>query len=556
MTRHIAFLVDIESLVLELKRKDSRLLATLAEIYGEDMVEEKRSLYLSLLEKFIDIFGYEGNIVISRAPGRVNLMGRHVDYIGGPVNPIATHYEIISLVRKRNDDRVVLYNTDPKYKPFSFRISEELPERKIKDLKQWDDWTSKEHEMRLKRGEKYEWGDYIKGLIIYLQDYYRSPSGEILKRVGGIDALVHGDIPPKRGLSSSSALVVSIAIALRELFDLDIPLGEFIDRVGYSEWYRLTRGGTADHAAIILSKRGLVSHIKCLPTLPEEVSYAPFPEEYEVIVIDSGFERPDTEDAINYLRVTAAEYRIAVLLVKSRFKEYSDRIMLLRDISVENLKVGLDRIYEIIKSLPERASRKDLRRMCAEEYLEELGIIFSNHKEPPQGYKIRQRALYGLAEIERSKVFPHLLKIGDIASIFKLIKISHDGDRVAKFDKWGNRVEWNPSIFSTDERLNELIEMVKRGVLEKAQLYWQPGGYERSIEPIDYMCDMIHYHLEGCAEAQLMGAGLGGGVLCITRKDKINLLRRILEDTYYDRYGMRPQMLSVEPSYGACILCR
>lgn len=101
--------MDIESLVLELKRKDSRLLA---EIYGEDMVEEKRSLYLSLLEKFIDIFGYEGNIVISRAPGRVNLMGRHVDYIGGPVNPIATHYEIISLVRKRDDDRVVLYNTD------------------------------------------------------------------------------------------------------------------------------------------------------------------------------------------------------------------------------------------------------------------------------------------------------------------------------------------------------------------------------------------------------------------------------------------------------------
>lgn len=472
---------------------------------------------------------------------------------------MATRYEIIAIIGLRKDDHVIMYNIDPHYKPKEFRISENMPERKIKSLEEWDKWTAKVYKERISRGETYDWDDYIKGLLIYLQDYYRSDCGEFIKRIPGLNIVIYGDIPPKRGMSSSSALVVAVAMALRSLVDIDIPLPEFIDRIGYSEWYRLTRGGSADHAAIILSKRGHISHLSCLPTKVEEIEYAPLPEGYKVVIVDSGFERPHTEEAINYLRVTAAEYRIAVLLIKTLYPQYSDKLKLLRDVNVRNLGVGLDMIYEILKSLPEKATRRDLRSTIAEEYQEELETIFANHKEPKEGYKIRQRALFGLAETERAKVFPSFLKEGNIDKIFRLIRTSHDGDRVAKFNEQGDKINWDPSYFSNDEVLERNIKILRDPFSSKkereiAQLYWQPGGYERSIEPIDFMCDMIQYKLGAYAAAQLMGAGLGGNVLVLIREDKIDELKRVLLNTYSQRYGVKPELEVIESGEGACLL--
>ena len=369
--------------------------------------------------------------------------------------------------------------------------------------------------------------------------------------------MVSGNIPPKRGLSSSSALVIAIALALKEFLNIEMSISEFIDRVGYSEWYRMTRGGSADHAAILLSKRGYISHIRCLPTQLTEIGYAPFPKGYKLVVIDSGFERPHTEEAINYLRVTAAEYRLAVLYLKTKYPEYASKIKLLRDVNIKNLNITLAELYRMIKSLPMKITRRELRRFVDKKYLDELESIFENHKEPPQGYKLRQRALFGLAETERAYVFPQFLRRGDINSIFRLIRVSHDGDRVAKFDKYGNKVPWDPSKTCSDEILEELIKILESGSEEekkKAQLYWQPGAYERSIEPIDYMCDMINLNLSNYAAAQLMGAGLGGNVLVLVRQDKIEELRKLLFETYYTKYGIKPEFSVIEPSSGASLL--
>jgi len=540
--------------------EERELWEEMVKIYGEDkeVIEDRVFAYLKTLKLYLKVFGDE-EVVISRAPGRVNVMGRHVDYMGGYVNPVATRYEIITVIGVRSDDCVVMYNVNPRYKPRRFKISENLPQRKIKSLEEWDKWTVEVYNERVSRGQTYGWDDYVKGLLIYLQDYYRNENGRLIKRIPGLNLVVNGNIPPKRGMSSSSALVVSVAMALKYLIEIDMPLPEFIDRIGYSEWYRLTRGGSADHAAIILSKRGYVSHLSCLPTKVEEVEYAPLPKGYKVVIVDSGFERPHTEEAINYLRVTAAEYRLAVLLVKTLYPQYRNKLKLLRDINIENLGVELDKIYEILKSLPERTTRKELRNVIAEEYQEELETIFANHREPREGYKIRQRALYGLAETERAKVFPKFLREGDIIKVFKLIRTSHDGDRVAKFDEWGNRVKWDPSRFSSDDNLDRNIRILcdpksSKKQREMVQLYWQPGGYERSIEPIDYMCDVIQYRLGSFAAAQLMGAGLGGNVLVLIREDKVNELQEVLLETYYQKYDVKPKLEVIESGEGASLI--
>ncbi|MEM2935690.1 MAG: hypothetical protein QW231_00755, partial [Candidatus Bathyarchaeia archaeon] len=140
-----------------------------------------------------------------------------------------------------------------------------------------------------------------------------------------------------------------------------------------------------------------------------------------------------------------------------------------------------------------------------------------------------------------------------------LVRRSHDGDRVAKFDRDGRQIPWDAGIFSSDKRLEELIAILRSGYstpdqIESAQLYWQPGGYERSIVPIDHMCDIISYNLGDYAAAQILGAGLGGDVEVIIQKDKIEELWRVLTEEYCKLYGIELAMTVISPGQGACLI--
>lgn len=46
------------------------------------------------------------------SPGRVNLLGEHVDYNGGEVLPAAIDRYMTMVIKLRSDDRVILYAID------------------------------------------------------------------------------------------------------------------------------------------------------------------------------------------------------------------------------------------------------------------------------------------------------------------------------------------------------------------------------------------------------------------------------------------------------------
>ncbi|NIQ59676.1 MAG: galactokinase, partial [Gemmatimonadetes bacterium] len=64
---------------------------------------------------------------LSRAPGRVNLIGEHIDYCGLPVLPMALQREIRIALRPRADERVVLCNLDPGFDPVEVEIGPAVP---------------------------------------------------------------------------------------------------------------------------------------------------------------------------------------------------------------------------------------------------------------------------------------------------------------------------------------------------------------------------------------------------------------------------------------------
>src|SRR5215207_4556194 len=60
---------------------------------------------------FESVFGGGGRPRVFFAPGRVNLMGAHLDYNGGPVMPTAIDRGTFVAVRARADERVTLAST-------------------------------------------------------------------------------------------------------------------------------------------------------------------------------------------------------------------------------------------------------------------------------------------------------------------------------------------------------------------------------------------------------------------------------------------------------------
>ncbi len=133
-------------------------------------------------EMFYETFGKGGELRVFTSPGRVNLIGEHIDYCGGAVMPAALTMKTTIVARKRDDDIIRLKATD----------LDILVETKISEAE--------------KLKGKLKWGDYQLGVALELiKDGYD---------VKGCDMLFDDTVPHGGGLSSSAAIEVSTALAL------------------------------------------------------------------------------------------------------------------------------------------------------------------------------------------------------------------------------------------------------------------------------------------------------------------------------------------------------
>ncbi len=132
-------------------------------------------------EQFLKIYGgSDADLRVFASPGRVNLIGEHVDYCGGCVFPAALTMKTTIVARKRNDDVIRLKATD-------LDIMVETTVSQMAELK-----------------DKLKWGDYQIGVAL-----------ELMKAgydICGCDLLYDDTVPHGGGLSSSAAIEVSTAL--------------------------------------------------------------------------------------------------------------------------------------------------------------------------------------------------------------------------------------------------------------------------------------------------------------------------------------------------------
>ena len=493
-----------------------------------ELIQEQRRWYQKILLTFANMSDIETEVIIARAPARVNLVGMHIDHRGGHVNPIAAK-EIVIVAQPRDDDYILLHDIDAdQFLPRRFRISDELPQKKIED---WLQWTELQSEKIKSKGTAGDWANYVKAAALYLQELHRDSSGKYTKRLRGMNALVAGNIPIAAGLGSSSALVVASAEALVRINNLNFTPDEFVTICGTAEWYVGTRGGFGDHAAIKLSQKG---HISRIGFFPLQVDFAPFLDGYRVAICNTRKEAKKAAWAKSIFNERVATYEIGLMLLKQKFPTVRDNVQYFRDLNPERLGLDEAELYEMLKSLPIRITREELLQLLEEE-VDNLWELFRTHDEPQEGYRVRGVCLFGLAECARAELASSLLKNRNMVAFGELISLSHDGDRVTRLVN-GKRVKCHNEI--TDEYLDKMIADLRsndKARVESARLYRQPGGYAVSCEELDELVD-IAMSVEGVLGAGRVGAGLGGCISVLVDKDKTDdLIQRISEEYYRPR---------------------
>jgi galactokinase len=221
---------------------------------------------------------------------------------------------------------------------------------------------------------------------------------------------------------------------------------------------------------------------------------------------------------------------------------------------MKHLNIPLSLIYRILLHLPEKATQDELRAFLPGV---DLDLFFSQHNPPSDGqYPIRGVVLFGLAEMERAKLFADAMKDGRIGYVGRLMNVSHDGDRVVTIDERENETPYQAPI--SNDYILKLIQDLESGDLERvrrAQLQWQPGSYHCSLPEIDRM---VHISLQtkGVVGAQLAGAGLGGCMMVLAHHDAVPNLIQNLTERYYTPHAKPPTVLICRPVAGSDVLLR
>ena len=518
--------------------------AALEQIYGGDLTirERQRQNILQVLNTARQTMPDDTVCGIVRSPGRLNVMGRHIDHQGGNCNLMTIGFETVMAVCPREDDRVVIRHCDAERFPgCEFSISE-----LVADLP-WDDWTSLVNSSKLaKMISEYgvDWTQYIKASVLRLQKKFRN------RRLRGMTLVVGGNVPMAAGLSSSSSLVVGAAEAVVAVNRLDTFPAQIVTLCGEGEWFVGTRGGSADHAAVKMGRRGTVVKVRFFPFGVEE--NVAFPENYSMVICDSGIKARKSADAKNQFNHRIACYRIGFALIRRLLPQFSGVLGHLRDVTPRTLQMPLSFFYRLLLMLPESATREELRALLPGE---DLDLWFANHAEPADGrYPIRGVVLFGLSECERAAHYADVLKRGDIAAIGRMMKRSHDGDRVVSHDE-----NWHESPFRADvsnTAILNLLSDLESGAPDRvirAQLDHQSGVYACSLPEIDRMVDIAD-RTPGVLGAQLAGAGLGGCMMVLCEDAAIPQLLQRLDDLYYRPAGRTPLTMVCRPVAGSGLI--
>jgi galactokinase len=183
---------------------------------------------------FSDRFDRGATPSLVSVPGRVNLIGEHIDYHDLSVLPMAIQRHIWIAFRPRPDATVRVLS-EGAFGEREFVLSKNV-----------------------EAGPSGDWGNYLKAAARGI--------GTRWPLTRGVDAAIASDLPPAAGLASSSALLAGFTLALLEANCILATEGELLEILPEGEQFVGTRGGGMDHAAVLASRADCALLVSFAPT--------------------------------------------------------------------------------------------------------------------------------------------------------------------------------------------------------------------------------------------------------------------------------------------------
>ena len=205
----------------------------------------------SIEEKFLETFGEEPDLVAA-APGRVNLIGEHIDYSEGFVLPFAIKDRTLVAARKRDDSTVRVASAQRRNKIVTVDINDVKP------------------------GLKGEWERYALGVLWSMGV------------TSGVDLMIDGHVPLGAGLSSSAALECSVATAMNHLFDMGFNLEELARLTQKAEnQYVGVPCGIMDQSVSLMATNGFALLLDCRDLSTRNIPFDVASHGLELLIIDT-----------------------------------------------------------------------------------------------------------------------------------------------------------------------------------------------------------------------------------------------------------------------------
>jgi galactokinase len=315
-----------------------------------------------LKNNFREIFGRAPRLF--RAPGRVNLIGEHVDYNEGYVLPFALARETCVAGAARDDTTINVHALDVG-ESFSFDLDGEAVRQ---------------------RGS---WVDYVEGAARCVKESFA------LAR--GADLLISSTVPIGAGLSSSAALEVSVGFALLALNEIDIDLQKlaFAAQRAEHEFVGI-RSGIMDQFASVFCRenKALLLDCRSLETrqIPLEIPDA------VIAVCDTKVKHKLAASEYNQRRL---ECETGVELLRRELPE----IKSLRDVRLEDLESFQNLLPENVFKRCRHVLTENARTLSAAENLEKNDAekvgqaMFLSHESLRVDYEVSCAELDKLVEI-------------------------------------------------------------------------------------------------------------------------------------------------------------
>ncbi|KAH7678606.1 Galactokinase protein [Dioscorea alata] len=449
-------------------------------VYGDGSpLEEAQLRFQTLKSKFADVFGQAPDI-FARSPGRVNLIGEHIDYEGYSVLPMAIRQDTIIAIRKHREDEpreLRIANVNDKYPLCTYPAD---PNQDV-DLK------------------NHRWGHYFICGYKGFYEFARLKKIE-LGAVVGLDVLVDGTVPTGSGLSSSAAFVCSATIAIMAAFDVNSPKKEIAQLTCECERYIGTQSGGMDQAISVMAKSGFAELIDFNPIRATDVQ---LPAGGTFVIAHSLAESPKALTAATNYNNRVVECRLASIVLGIKLgmapKEAISKAKTLSDVEGMCVSFAGTRgssdpgvaVKEFLKEEPYTAD--DIENITGEA----LTSVFSNSTssldvlKAAKHFKLFQRASHVYSEARRVYAFRDVV-LSDV---------------------------------SDEEKLKQLGDLMNDSHYSCSVLY------ECSCPELEELVKNCRDH--GAIGARLTGAGWGGCAVALVKESIVPQFILNLKESFY-----------------------